>query len=54
MVGAHLLDLGGTYGHPEAGDPIHYDELPIEHDQGDAEIVVSTALSSYSSPTARR
>ena len=35
-----LLDLGGTYGRPEAGDPIQYDELRIEHDQGDVEIVV--------------
>ena len=30
-----LLDHGGTYGDPQAGDPIHYDELRIEHDQGD-------------------
>ena len=29
-----LLDLRGTYGDPDAGDPI-YDELRIEHDQGD-------------------
>src|SRR5713101_2591928 len=36
----HLLDLGGTYGDPNAGDPIQYDELRIEHDQGDVEIVV--------------
>ncbi len=35
-----LLDLGGTYGDSEAGDPIQYDELRIEHDQGDVEIVV--------------
>ncbi len=35
-----LLDLGGTYGDPSAGDPIQYDELRIEHDQGLAEIVV--------------
>ena len=35
-----LLDLGGTYGVPEAGDPIQYDELCIEHDEGDVEIVV--------------
>ncbi len=35
-----ILDLGGTYGVPEAGDPIQYDELRIEHDQGDVEIVV--------------
>jgi hypothetical protein len=40
LVDAHLLDLGGTYGHPEAGDPLQYDELRIEHDQGDVEIVV--------------
>src|SRR5439155_26634496 len=24
LVDAHLLDLGGTYGVPEAGDPIQY------------------------------
>src|SRR6266576_2095825 len=29
----HLLDLGGTYGDPEAGDPVQYDELRMEHDQ---------------------
>ena len=40
LVDAHLLDLGGTYGEPNAGDPIQYDELRIEHDQGDVEIVV--------------
>jgi len=40
LVDAHLLDLGGTYGVPEAGDPIQYDELRIEHDQGEVEIVV--------------
>ena len=36
----HLLDLGGTYGRPGTGDPIQYDELRIEHDQGAVEIVV--------------
>ena len=40
LLDRHLLDLGGTYGRPEAGDPIQYDELRIEHDQGDVEIVV--------------
>ena len=35
-----LLDLAGIYGDPEAGDPIQYDELRIEHDQGAVEIVV--------------
>src|SRR5260370_3709050 len=40
LVDAHLLDLGGTYGVPEAGDPIQYDELRIEHDQGEVEIIV--------------
>src|SRR5947209_10340850 len=40
LLDAHLLDLGGTYGVPEAGDPIQYDELRIEHDPGDVEIVV--------------
>src|SRR5438094_5772579 len=33
LVDAHLLDLGGTYGVPEAGDPIQYDELRIEHER---------------------
>jgi len=28
----HLLDLGGTYGDPEAGEPIQHDELRIERD----------------------
>jgi hypothetical protein len=36
----HHLDLAGTYGDPNAGDPIQYDELRIEHDEGDVEIVV--------------
>jgi len=27
LVDAHLLDLGGTYGDPNAGDPIQYDAL---------------------------
>ena len=40
LVDAHLLDHSGTYGDPNAGDPIQYDELHIEHDQGDVEIVV--------------
>ena len=40
LVDAHLLDLSGTYGDPEGGDPIRYDELRIEHDQGEVEIVV--------------
>jgi hypothetical protein len=34
------LDLCGTYGHPETGDAIQYDELRFEHDQGVVEIVV--------------
>src|SRR2546426_2421092 len=40
LLDHHLLDLGGTYGDPDAGDPIQYDELRIEHDQGEVEIVV--------------
>ena len=40
LLDHHLLDLGGTYGDPDAGDPIQYDELRIEHDEGDVEIVV--------------
>src|SRR6266403_2746788 len=38
LVDAHLLDLGGTYGDPNAGDPIQYDEL--EQDESEVEIVV--------------
>ena len=40
LLDQRLLDLGGTYGVPEAGDPIQYDHLLIEHDQGAVEIVV--------------
>ena len=40
LLDHHHLDLGGTYRDPEAGDPIQYDELRIEHDQGAVEIVV--------------
>ena len=40
LLDRHLLDLAGTYGDPNAGDPIQYDELRIERDQGDVEIVV--------------
>ena len=40
LLDHHHLDLGGAYRDPEAGDPIQYDELRIEHDQGDVEIVV--------------
>jgi len=32
LLDQHLLDLGGTYGDPNAGDPIQNDELRIEHD----------------------
>ena len=35
-----LALLAGTYGDPETGDPIQYDELRNEHDQGEVEIVV--------------
>ena len=40
LLDHHLLDLGGTQGDPEAGDPIQHDGLRIEHDQGAVEIVV--------------
>ena len=40
LLDQHLLDPDGTYGDPNAGDPIQGDELRIEHDQGDVEIVV--------------
>ena len=38
LLDCHLPDLGGTYGDPSAGDPIH-DELRIEHDEGDVRAV---------------
>src|SRR5437016_3866 len=40
LLDHHLLDLGGPYGDPNAGDSIQYDELRIEHDRGAVEIVV--------------
>jgi len=40
LLDHHHLDLVGTYGDPQAGAPIQYDELCIEHDEGDVEIVV--------------
>lgn len=40
LLDRHLLDLSGTYGDPQAGEPIRYDELRIEHHEGDVEIVV--------------
>ena len=49
-----LLDLGGTYGDPEAGEPIQYDALRIEHDQGVVEIVVYNRAILLFMPTARR
>jgi len=39
LLDHHLLGLGGTYGNPNAGDPLQYDELRIEHNEGDVEIV---------------
>src|SRR5216684_1557016 len=33
LVDAHLLDLGGIYGDPSAGNPIQYDALRIEHER---------------------
>ena len=40
LLAQPLLDLAGPDGHPEAGEPIQYDELRIEHDQRVTEIVV--------------
>ena len=40
LLDHHLPDLGGTYGDPSAGDPIQYEGLRIEQDEGDVEIVV--------------
>ncbi len=47
----------GAYGDPNAGDPIQYDSLRIEHDQGDVEIVVydrAILLFTTDSETVRR
>ena len=40
LLDHRLLDLAGSYGDPNAGDPIQYDELRIERDQGSVEIIV--------------
>ena len=40
LLDRHLLALGGTYRDPNTGDPIQYDALRIEHDQGEVEIVL--------------
>jgi hypothetical protein len=39
-VDAQLVNLGGAYGDPEAGDPIQYDHIRIEHERGAVEITV--------------
>ncbi len=54
LLDQYLLDLGGTYGDPEAGDRIQSDELRIEHDQGEVEIVVYNPASCCSRATAER
>lgn len=35
-----LLECGGIHGDPDVGDPVQYDHLLIEHDQGVTEITV--------------
>ena len=40
LLDSHLLERGGTYGDPNAGDPIQYNKLRIEHDHGDVEIII--------------
>ncbi len=50
----HVVDFLGTYGVPSAGEPIQYDALRIEHDQGDVEIVVYNRATCCSGLTARR
>lgn len=40
LLDPHLLALGGTYGDPNASDPLQYDELRIEHEHGEVRIVV--------------
>ncbi len=39
---ARFANLADTYGlrRPGPGDPVQYDELRIEHDQGNVEIIV--------------
>ena len=57
LLDHHLLDLGGPYGDPNAGDSIQYDELRFEHDQGDVEIVIynrAILLFTTDSETVRR
>jgi len=54
LLAHHHLDLARIYGDPEAGDPIQYDVLRIEHDEGDVEIVAYNRASCCSRPTARR
>ena len=51
-----LLDLAGTYGDPNAGDPIQYDGLRLKHEQGDVEIVYNRAIPLFTaeSEAARR
>ncbi|MFZ0453005.1 MAG: hypothetical protein WCE54_07115 [Ignavibacteriaceae bacterium] len=34
MKQTKIIELGGTYGDPKAGNPIQYDHLTIEHDEG--------------------
>lgn len=38
IVENHLFEAGGEYGDPEAGEPIQYDHLIIEHSEGRVEI----------------
>ena len=40
LLDDHFLDLGGTYGVPEAGDPIQHDELRIQQDESEVESIV--------------
>ena len=53
LLDQHLLDLAGTYGDPEAVDPIQYDQRRIERDQARWRSS-PTAPSCCSRPTARR
>ena len=54
LVDAHLLDLSGTYGDPEGGDPIRYDELRIGTTRARWRSPSTTVPSCCSGPTARR
>jgi hypothetical protein len=40
LIETHLVSLDGVYGDLEAGDPIQFAELRIEHERGAVEVTV--------------